>query len=77
MKFVLAAFHLLLPTIRSCCMGRDGVAGEARCAGLARFAQGFPPADARGLLRIAGGRPDAMRCSWADVRPACQAGRDP
>jgi DNA polymerase-3 subunit delta' len=59
-KFVLAteASHLLLPTIRSRCMGHAMAWPETAAALDWLAAQGFPPADARALLRIAGGRPD-------------------
>ncbi|MBK6359218.1 MAG: DNA polymerase III subunit delta' [Comamonadaceae bacterium] len=59
-KFVLAteASHLLLPTIRSRCMGHAMAWPEMSAALDWLAAQGFPPADARALLRIAGGRPD-------------------
>jgi DNA polymerase-3 subunit delta' len=59
-KFVLAteASHLLLPTIRSRCMGHAMAWPETSAALDWLAAQGFPPADARTLLRIAGGRPD-------------------
>jgi DNA polymerase-3 subunit delta' len=77
-KFVLAteASHLLLPTIRSRCMGHAmAVAGEVRCAGLA----GCPGFSSSRCPRIAAHcrRPARRcRCSWAGPARQPKAGRD-
>ena len=69
-KFVLAseASHMLLPTIRSRCLGH-GMAWPAESAALQWLSeQGVAAADAPALLRAAGGRPaDALRY-WAAGR---------
>jgi DNA polymerase-3 subunit delta' len=75
-KFVLAseAAHLLLPTIRSRCMGHtmrwpDEAASLAWLAG-----QGVDLQDAPTLLRMAGGRPsDALQLARAGHKPAVWA----
>ncbi|HSV52280.1 MAG TPA: DNA polymerase III subunit delta' [Burkholderiaceae bacterium] len=71
-KFVLASesAHQLLPTIRSRCLGHTMVwpVEEAALAWLQ--VQGVASADARTLLRAAGGRPD-------DALQFVQSGRDP
>jgi DNA polymerase III subunit delta' len=85
-KFVLAteAAHLLLPTIRSRCLGHTMVwpASEASLAWLQ--SQGVALAQAKILLHAAGGRPeDALAflasgrdpASWAALPKAMQQGR--
>jgi DNA polymerase III subunit delta' len=72
LRFVLAseAAHLLLPTIRSRCLGHT-MAWPPEGEALAWLqAQGVKPGDAAALLRAAGGRPD-------DALSFAQAGRDP
>src|SRR6185369_5657669 len=72
LRFVLAseAAHLLLPTIRSRCLGHTMAwpGQDDAAAWLQR--QGVKPAEAAALLRAAGGRPD-------DALAFFQAGRDP
>ncbi len=71
-RFVLAseAAHQLLPTIRSRCLGHTMVWPETAAALAWIEAQGMAPADAKTLLRAAGGRPD-------DALLFAQSGRDP
>ena len=59
-RFVLAseAAHMLLPTIRSRCLGHSMVWPGAEQAVQWLQQQGVPEADAAALLRAAGGRPD-------------------
>ena len=71
-RFVLAseAAHLLLPTIRSRCLGHTMLWPEAAAAQAWLQDQGLAAADAAVLLRAAGGRPeDALRFA--------ASGRDP
>jgi DNA polymerase III subunit delta' len=72
LRFALAseAAHLLLPTIRSRCLGHTMAWPEEGEALSWLGAHGVEPSDAAALLRAAGGRPqDALSYS--------QAGRDP
>jgi DNA polymerase-3 subunit delta' len=85
MRFVLAtnAVHLLLPTIRSRCLGHTMTWPAEADALHWLAASGIPPADAAALLRAAGGRPaealvlsaakDSAR-SWALLPRAMAAG---
>ncbi len=71
-RFVLAseAAHLLLPTIRSRCLGHTMHWPDAAASQAWLQAQGVPDQDAPILLRAAGGRPeDALRFA--------ASGRDP
>lgn len=71
-RFVLAseAAHLLLPTIRSRCLGHAMVWPPEEEALAWLQAQGQTAADARTLLRAAGGRPE-------DALAFASSGRDP
>lgn len=72
LRFVLAseAAHQLLPTIRSRCLAHTMAwPPEGDALGWLQ-AHGIAPADARALLRAAGGRPE-------DALAFAQAGRDP
>ena len=70
-KFVLAsdAAHQLLPTIRSRCLGHTMVWPDASASLQWIEAQGIPAAQARVMLRAAGGRPE-------DAVLFAQSGRD-
>ena len=72
LRFVLAseAAHQLLPTIRSRCLAHTMAWPQEREALVWLEASGVKAADAPGLLRAAGGRPD-------DALAYGQAGRDP
>jgi DNA polymerase III subunit delta' len=72
LRFVLAseAAHLLLPTIRSRCLGHTMAWPREEDAVAWLQEQGVKPAEAAALLRAAGGRPD-------DALAFSQAGRDP
>jgi DNA polymerase III subunit delta' len=72
LRFVLAseAAHLLLPTIRSRCLGHTMAWPRDEDAVAWLQEQGVKPAEAAALLRAAGGRPD-------DALAFSQAGRDP
>ena len=70
-KFVLAsdAGHQLLPTIRSRCLGHSMVWPDVTSSLAWIEGQGVPPAQARVMLRAAGGRPE-------DALLFSQSGRD-
>jgi DNA polymerase III subunit delta' len=72
LRFVLAteAAHLLLPTIRSRCLGHTMAWPQSGEAAAWLQAQGLPAADAADLLRVAGGRPvDALSYFHAGRQP--------
>jgi DNA polymerase-3 subunit delta' len=71
-RFVLAteAAHQLLPTIRSRCLGHAMHWPSAEEAAAWLSAQGVPAADAKVLLRAAGGRPQQALAMARDGRTA-------